>query len=178
MKNVTQNEVLTELNSRLDNQFKQISILRSWSTEDLGTRTLPNSWSPLECIEHLLRYGDFYLPEVESSLKSSQARKKELYKAGWLGNYFAKSMLPGSKPMTTFKKMNPSLTQDVRVNALEEFEGQLEQWKRILSDLREKRPSKNKDKHKHQLLDQIATRRHIEGCYLSSRETFKAGSSK
>lgn len=80
--------------------------------------------------------------------------------------------------MTTFKKMNPSLTQDVRVNALEEFEGQLEQWKRILSDLREKRPSKNKDKHKHQLLDQIATRRHIEGCYLSSRETFKAGSSK
>lgn len=40
--------------------------------------------------------------------------------------------------------MNPSLTQDVRVNALEEFEGQLEQWKRILSDLREKDLQKTK----------------------------------
>ena len=88
------------------------------SPEQLNKRPYEGSWSTLECIEHLNRYADFYLPEIEQRIKSSTAPSREIFQSGLLGNYFANTMLPKSKlnKMKTFKKMDPigsQLTADV-----------------------------------------------------------------
>ena len=68
-----------------------------------------DSWSILECLEHLNRYGDFYIPEINNSIHTSQKAKDNEFRSGLLGNYFAKSMLPKEKlnKMKTFKVMDP-----------------------------------------------------------------------
>lgn len=77
--------------------------------EILNWKSSPDSWSILECLEHLNRYGDYYIPEIEKRIASSQQRPAENFKSGWLGDYFAKTMLPREKlnKMKTFKSMNP-----------------------------------------------------------------------
>jgi len=63
----------------------------------------------LECLEHLNLYGDFYLPQMDSKIKGSNTQADIEFSSGFLGNYFAKSMLPKEKlnKMKTFKDKNP-----------------------------------------------------------------------
>jgi hypothetical protein len=77
--------------------------------EILNWKSSPDSWSILECLEHLNRYGDYYIPEIEKRITTSQQRPAENFKSGWLGDYFAKTMLPREKlnKMKTFKSMDP-----------------------------------------------------------------------
>jgi hypothetical protein len=89
-----------------------INQLESLRNEDLNTLTWrenPISWNILECIEHINRYGDFYLPEIASKIKISNTNADTVFKSGWLGSYFAKSMAPKDKlnKMATFKDKNP-----------------------------------------------------------------------
>lgn len=67
------------------------------------------AWSALECLEHLNRYGDFYHPEIERAIRKAPEGKSAEYQPGFLGNYFANSMLPGPQlnKMKTFKDKNP-----------------------------------------------------------------------
>ena len=64
-----------------------------------------DSWSILECLEHLNLYGDFYLPQMEKSIKNTTFKNENEFRSGLLGNYFAKTMLPEEKlnKMKTFK---------------------------------------------------------------------------
>ncbi|MEO5943894.1 MAG: DinB family protein [Ferruginibacter sp.] len=75
----------------------------------LSCRQSAESWNILECLEHLNLYGDFYLPEIEAAIKNSGTKGEAEFKSGFLGNYFAKSMLPKDKlnKMKTFKNKNP-----------------------------------------------------------------------
>lgn len=102
-------DLLANLKQRtLDNQ-KRAKFLRQLSEERLNQRPGPESWSALECIEHLNRYGDFYLPEITQRIAQSDHSPKAVFKSGWLGNYFAKSMLPKESlnTMKTFSSMDP-----------------------------------------------------------------------
>lgn len=83
--------------------------LNELSDEKLNWKNDTNSWSVLECLEHLNIYGNFYLSEIESTMrKTSNASESEFY-PGLLGDYFAKSMQPKAKlnKMKTFKKTDP-----------------------------------------------------------------------
>ena len=82
-------------------QQKPISVLYWKENQD--------SWSVLECLEHLNLYGDFYLVEIEKSIKLAKNSAEPIFKSGMLGNYFAESMLPKAKlnKMKTFKDKNP-----------------------------------------------------------------------
>lgn len=80
-----------------------------------------NEWSVLECIEHLNKYSEYYLPEIKKSIQHAQSPCQLYFKSGLLGNYFAKSMLPKKKlnKMKTFKSMNPigsKLDKSVLIN--------------------------------------------------------------
>ena len=68
-----------------------------------------SSWNILECLEHLNRYGDFYLLEIDNKIKKSTTKYEIEFKNGFLGKYFSKSMLPKEKmkKMKTFKDKNP-----------------------------------------------------------------------
>lgn len=84
------------------------SLLLKTDTE-LNKRLTNESWSILECLEHLNLYGNFYLPEIKNRIERSNTKATTEFKSGWLGNYFAQSMLPKENlnKMKAFKSMNP-----------------------------------------------------------------------
>lgn len=89
--------------------INQVEKLRSNDLHTLTWKENPDSWSILECLEHLNLYGDFYLPEIERKIVNSTTSHDAHFKSGLLGGYFAKSMLPKEKlnKMKTFKDKNP-----------------------------------------------------------------------
>jgi hypothetical protein len=102
-------QLLKELKANTENHIKRVSAFLEMSDTHLNHRHGPKSWTVLECIEHLNRYGDYYIPAIQESMEVSQEPVAEYFKSGMLGNYFAKTMLPKAKmtKMSTFKDKNP-----------------------------------------------------------------------
>lgn len=67
--------------------------LKTLPEDQLNNKSDAKSWSALECIEHLNRYGDYYLPAIERTMLSGP-RTSHLarFSSGWLGDYFANLM--------------------------------------------------------------------------------------
>jgi len=91
-----------------------LATCQAWKTLDekiLNQRESPDRWSALECLEHLNRYADFYLPEIAKVIQDAPSVATDhTFKSNWLGSKFSKMMLPipeGGKTMNTFKNMNP-----------------------------------------------------------------------
>jgi len=97
---------------------------------ELNKRLTNESWSVLECFEHLNLYGNFYLPEIKNRIETSTTKANTEFKSGWLGNYFAQSMLPKDKlnKMKTFKSMNP-IRSNLSKNTIKVF---IDQQKQLL----------------------------------------------
>lgn len=88
---------------------KDVQALRA---EALEWRPDPEAWTVTECLEHLNRYGRFYLPLLEEAIQSGVAAPNtSYYKSSWLGNYLANSMQPKEgkvkNKMATFRSKNP-----------------------------------------------------------------------
>lgn len=85
------------------------TLLKQKSDTELNWKAHPDSWSILECLEHLNLYGHYYIPEIEIEIKNAKQKTETDFKSGILGNYFAQSMLPKDKlnKMKTFKDKNP-----------------------------------------------------------------------
>ena len=118
-------ELIQSLIEQTRQIINQVEKLKSVDLNTLTWKENPTSWSILECLEHLNLYGDYYLPEIKSSLKNSDTKNEAVYKSGFLGNYFAKSMLPKEKlnKMKTFKDKNP-LSANLDKTVIDKFLGQ------------------------------------------------------
>jgi uncharacterized damage-inducible protein DinB len=107
-------DVLKDLDTKLDEIIAFTKSLSRCGDEELSTPPAQGSWSVLECLEHLNRYAEFYIPEFKSVISNGKPSLSETYKPGWFGYKSAKDMLPtdtGVKnPMKTFKSKNPSIT--------------------------------------------------------------------
>lgn len=103
-------ELIQDLIDRTKDYLNQLTVIKELSIEKLNFKSNPEKWSVLECVEHLNRYGYFYLPEIENRISQSQSVADDEFKSGLLGNYFANSMLPKEKlnTMKTFNSMNPA----------------------------------------------------------------------
>lgn len=124
-------DLLEELMNCTHENIGAVRTLQSLPIEQLSAKHHANSWSALECIEHLNRYGDFYIPEISQRLSASPFPKSTRFKSGLLGNYFAKSMLPKENlnTMKTFTSMNPlnsTLNKDVLITFMRQQEQMLE----------------------------------------------------
>jgi hypothetical protein len=99
--------------------------LREYDLRILSRKPEPNSWSILECLEHLNLYGDYYLPEIDRKINTSLSKSEMEFRSGLLGNYFAKSMLPlpTMKKMKTFKDKDPR-NAELDKTAIDRFMGQ------------------------------------------------------
>lgn len=65
-----------------------------------------DSWSVLECYEHLNIYNRHYNLELEKALSISSSL--QVFKSGWLGNYFVKMIAPtNEKTIKTMKHVDP-----------------------------------------------------------------------
>ncbi|WCM43414.1 DinB family protein [Flavobacterium sp. CBA20B-1] len=108
MKTSTEN-LLHELINLMHEHLAFAENLLLVTDAELNKRLTNESWSVLECLEHLNLYGNFYLPEIKNRIETSTTKATAEFKSGWLGNYFAQSMLPKDKlnKMKAFKSMNP-----------------------------------------------------------------------
>src|SRR5436190_14674503 len=66
----------------------------------------PGKWSVIQVLEHLNSYGRYYLLAIERSLEKDKPAT-EVFKPGWLGNYFTKLMKPGADGIITNKMKSP-----------------------------------------------------------------------
>lgn len=103
-------ELLKDLIKRTQKHLAAAQEFKKLTTKELNQKDQPQSWSILECIEHLNLYGDYYLAEIEKQIKNTRYQVPQNdFKSSWLGNYFATAMLPKKKvnKMKTFKDKNP-----------------------------------------------------------------------
>jgi len=97
-------------------------------------------WSAAQCLEHLNIYGRYYLPAIEKAIREEKrkgSRPADLFRPGWLGDYFAKLMrpLPGGRlksKMKSPKNAVPSPQPDARA-MLAEFIDQQEKLQQLLT---------------------------------------------
>jgi hypothetical protein len=127
---IKQAELIADLQNRTKQVIEDATALQKLALADLNQKPTPESWSALECIEHLNRYGHFYIPEITKRLTAAPSGNKDTtYASSWLGNFLAESLLPskGGK-MKTFKVMNP-INSQLSKESIAEF---LSQQKEIL----------------------------------------------
>ncbi|WP_426480197.1 DinB family protein [Chryseobacterium sp. R2ACT005] len=130
--------LLDELKEITRQHLQYAQILTQKTEEELNFRPSTDNWSTLECLEHLNRYGDFYIPEISRNISSAGKSLQPYFRPGILGNYFAKSMIPKEKmnKMKTFKTMNPIHSQ-INKGVIDTFIKQQEKLLELLEDARQ-----------------------------------------
>lgn len=102
-------QLLQSLSIQTRELLQRAQQLQNLDYEALHARPSEKAWNVLECVEHLNRYGNYYLPEIRMSIQRAKHPSEETFKTGLLGNYFAESMLPKKQlnKMNTLKSKNP-----------------------------------------------------------------------
>ena len=103
-------ELLIELRGLTQQHIRGVQLFKQLPNDVLNRKPDTGGWSVLECVEHLNRYGDFYIPEIEARIEKANNKSSAVFNPGVLGNYFAKSMLPKERlnKIKTFKSMDPT----------------------------------------------------------------------
>lgn len=131
----TSKKLLQELLDITLENLKSVENLKNHSLDDLNWKESAKIWSVLECIEHLNRYGDFYIPEITNKIKNSVYEGSDVFKSSWLGKYFSKSVSYSEdlNKMKTFKPMNP-LNSKLNIKTLDKFINQQHQIIELLDN--------------------------------------------
>lgn len=85
------------------------------SENQLNWKPSIDKWSVLECLEHIILSGQYYIDQANRKLSRKSPSSIPLvidFKPGFIGNYSVKAMKPGptgkiSNKMKTFKRMEP-----------------------------------------------------------------------
>ncbi len=107
--NFNSTTLLSDLTAIVNEHISYAKQLLELKEEKLQWRAQENSWSVLECLEHLNLYARYYNDEIDTKMKRSNLPFSDTFKSGFLGNKFANDMLPKEqmKTMNTFKSKNP-----------------------------------------------------------------------
>lgn len=144
----TANDFLEDLKKYVDLHLSFAKSILEIPENKLKAKLSKESWSVLECLEHLNLYGDFYLPEFNTKIHQSKTKPQKQFKSGFLGNKLVKDMLPNPqmKTMNTFKSKNPihcSLDKEKTILRFIEQQGNL---KNLLESAKTKNIQKIKSK--------------------------------
>lgn len=101
--------LLNELLQITRQNIEAVKSLQNLDDSKLNYKPSPEKWSILECLEHLNRYFDFYLPEIKKAL-DNPTDAKEYFRSGLIGNMLVNMVIPkpDGKKMKTFTSMNPT----------------------------------------------------------------------
>ncbi|MBT1686111.1 DinB family protein [Dawidia soli] len=72
--------------------------------------SVTGGWSIAQCLEHLNRYGHFYLPAIDRALERHEGqRDAPAFTSTWLGRYFTRMMQPetGTRKIKAMKAYAP-----------------------------------------------------------------------
>lgn len=139
-------DLIADLVERTKDCLNKAEKLKQLSVEKLNQKANAESWSALECVEHLNRYGNFYIPEIKKRMQGANSvTEQTLFKSGKLGNYFAEMLAPKEKlnRMKTFKSMNPAGSK-LSMDELNDFVHQQHQILEILDQCRKLNLTKTK----------------------------------
>ncbi|MGB5319679.1 DinB family protein [Eudoraea sp.] len=136
-------ELLQDLTTRTQRHIEQVGQWKELPLSTLIKRPSPEAWNVLECLEHLNMFGEFYLAEIERSLKKAENDFNPKFHSGILGNYFANGMLPKTKTkkIKTFKDKNP-INQSLDTKVLDRFIRQQEKMLALLDKAKTKNLNK------------------------------------
>jgi hypothetical protein len=134
---------IDQLISLLEERVEQHidTAVRIFQNLDEATLLKPSDtggWSIAQCLEHLNRYGDYYLPEIKRRLEPGEKRQAgTVFKSSWLGTYFTNMMEPAksTKKIKAFKAYIPQQELDA-YTVVSEFITQQEQLLQYLKDAR------------------------------------------
>jgi hypothetical protein len=133
---ISQEDLLKELKAYTVDHLLKAEKMQELDFSLLSRRPDEYSWSANDCTQHLNMYFDFYLPEIKKRLKNAPKSQAKNFRAGLLGDYFAKSMLPQDalNTMKTLKKTNP-LNFSIKGDAMAELIENLKEIQVILNSL-------------------------------------------
>jgi len=115
MKSITKNQLLNTLEATANNHLQQALQLQNLHTGVLLKPTAEGGWSVAQCLEHLNRYGLYYLPAIQQQLANKAGiTGQDTFTYTWLGKYFTKMMDPktGKKKYKAFKDYIPPVELD------------------------------------------------------------------
>ncbi len=131
---IDSSQLLDELAHMVRSHLSYSHTLKEITEERLNQKLNAESWSALECIEHLNLVMKFYVPEIDRRIKSSNHQKFDTFKGTYLGNKFVKSMLPKDqmRKIKTFKRVNPIHSELKKSEVVYSFERYLKQLLELL----------------------------------------------
>ena len=105
----TQHDALAELSGIQEEAIRFGDRLTGLPPDSLNGRPGEGRWSALECLEHLNRYADHYLPLLRTRATGAPARQRDAYRPGLLGRPFALALHPArrEKKLRSPGNMNP-----------------------------------------------------------------------
>ena len=104
MPKIETSALLNDLKSKTEFCIKESKRFLKQKEDKLNNRPNPETWSALQCLDHLNQYGDYYLPELTTAITDSKHSAQPTFSPGFIGNMFAKAMIPNSK---TTKMQSP-----------------------------------------------------------------------
>lgn len=134
LKKMEAEALIEDLMERTKKALEEVEQLKKLPLEQLNWKEDSQTWSVLECIEHLNLYGDFYIPEIRRRIAAASKANNPIFKSGLLGNYFAKMMLPtdNMKKMKTLRDKNPNGSQ-LDISTLDRFRQQQQDLMTLLN---------------------------------------------
>ncbi|MEM9547042.1 MAG: DinB family protein [Bacteroidota bacterium] len=111
MKSENRKDLLNRLEEELDRQINVVvEKFQNLSDQQLNKPGANGGWSIAQNLQHLNLYFDYYNPTIANALESApKDAKAEIFKSGWLGNYFTNMMdYRTNKKVKAFKDYIPS----------------------------------------------------------------------
>jgi hypothetical protein len=123
-------ELLQDLEASVRRGIDVIAQLRISGDARLSAPGANNSWSIAQHLHHLNFYAAFYTEAIEHCVEQASSSPKEVFKSGWLGNYFTNIIGPAAEEQPLKVKMKspanaiPPASSELNVEAeLETFLG-------------------------------------------------------
>lgn len=140
---MTNEELIINLENTIRDLIGRAESLKALELEVLRTKTDEDSWSILECFEHLNRYSEFYIREIRNKIQKAEKVGVVNYQPGWFGGKSADSMLPTESgevknKMKAFKSKNPSIDHKVDPASIETFISDQNLVLELIKDARQK----------------------------------------
>lgn len=140
-----QSEAIQELKQFVEQHLAFAKEIESKNLALLAHQPQKGAWNALQCIEHLNRYGEFYL--AECGAKITQAKtvdSNKTFKPGFWGKLFTKMMLPKKNmfKMKTFADKNPESAK-LDKSVIDTFIEQQNKWLTLLDQAKQVDLNKN-----------------------------------
>ena len=115
--------LINYLENQVENHLQQaVEKYQNLSIEILQKPSIIGGWSIAGCLEHLNKYGNYYLPLFEKKLSQSIDNQTNIFiKSTWLGRKAINSMNPeiGTKKFRAFKDYVPTNQFDGKTTVAE-----------------------------------------------------------